>query len=257
MNNEKININDNQNRESWNKQAERFYKEDCRSLKYLDYCGEIFPSDENLKIIGDVNGLNVLEIGAGTCNCGIVLAKQGAKVTCLDISVEQLNLGAKIAEKENILIKTIESDMENLCMIDSDSVDLVISMSAIMYVKDIDKVFDEVHRVLKKNGRFVFSTDHPFIMSLGATELWSEENANPNYMYRGPVEWKWNEDDTFFFTTYRRPLMDYVNGLIHADFRLNRFEELLPKQIDLNWDENEKHIRMRYPSVFVIESIKN
>jgi ubiquinone/menaquinone biosynthesis C-methylase UbiE len=247
----------NQNKESWNKHAERFYKEDHRPIDYVDYCGEIFPSEKELKIIGHVNGLRVLEIGAGTCNCGIALAKMGAIVTCLDISEEQLKIGHDVAKNEKVKINTIISDMTDLACITSSSIDLVISMSAIMYVENYLNVFLEVNRVLKNNGRFIYSTDHPFLMSMGATELWADENANPSYMYRGPVSWKWKEEDAFYFTTYRKPLMDHINGLAINGFTINRLEELLPMQIDLNWDENEKKIRMRYPSVIVIEAIKN
>jgi hypothetical protein len=33
-------------------------------------------------------------------------------------------------------------------------------------------------------------------------------------------------------------------------------EELLPKEVDSNWGEQERIIRMRNPSVFVVEAIK-
>ncbi len=246
----------NTNKESWNNHAERFYDEDNLPLDYVDFCGNVFPSDKDLNIIGEVSGLKVLEIGSGSCNCGIALAKKGADVTCLDISREQLKIGKQVAKKEGVNLKLIESDMTDLSSIKSDSMDLIISISAIMYVEDINKVFEEANRVLKNNGRIIFSTEHTFIMCIVATELWPEEKAEPNYDYRGPFKWKWKEEDTFYFTTYRRPLMDYVNGLARNGFRINRMEELLPKQIDHKWGEQEKRIRMRYPSVLVVEATK-
>jgi len=245
-----------QNKESWNKHSKRFFEMDFRPLDYVDYCGDIFPSEKDLNIIGDPKGLKVLEIGAGTCNCGIVLAKMEADVTCLDISKEQIKIGCNVAKNEGVEIKTIVSDMTDLSSVESNTIDLVISMSALMYVEDYLKVYKEVNRVLKNNGRYIYSTSHPFMMCLGATELWSEEKANPNYLYRGPVTWKWKEEDNFQFTTYRKPLMDDINGLINNGFLINRIEELLPKKVDSDWDENEKGLRMRYPSVIVIEAIK-
>ena len=127
-------------------------------------------------------------------------------------------------------------------------------MSAIMYVEDIDKVFAEVSRVLKHGGRFIFSTNHPFIMCVGATELWVEEKANPNYNYRGPIEWKWDKNDSFVFTTYRRQINDYINNLANNNFMIKRMEELFPVTND--FDDIEIEVRTRYPSVLVIEAIK-
>ena len=250
----------NSNKESWNNHAERFYiaghLEGDLPLDYVDFCGNVFPSDKDLNIIGEVGGLKVLEIGSGSCNCGIALAKKGADVTCLDISSEQLKIGQQVAKKEGVNLRPIESDMTDLSSVEADSMDLTISMSAIMYVEDINKVFQEVNRVLKHQGRFIFSTNHPFIMCLGATELWPEEEASPSYDYRGAVEFNWKKEDTFYFTIYRWPLMDYVNGLARNGFCINRMEELLPKQADPKWSEQEKRIRMRYPSVLVVEAIK-
>jgi hypothetical protein len=51
--------------------------------------------------------------------------------------------------------------------------------------------------------------------------------------------------------------MDYVNGLAHHGFCINRMEELLPKEADPEWGEQEKRIRMRYPSVLVVEAVKS
>ena len=247
----------NTNKESWDKHAQRFYNKADLPLDYVDFYGATFPSDKDLNIIGEVSGFKVLEIGAGSCNCGIALAKKGADVTCLDISGEQLKIGRQVAKQEGVKIRLIESDMADLSAVKPVSMDLVISMSAINYAEDIDKVFQEANRVLKHNGRFIFSASHPFMMCLGATELWPEEKADPNYNYRRPVKWKWKEEDPFYFTNYRWPLMDYVNGLAHNGFSINRMEELFPKKPDPDWGEQEKRIRMRYPSVLVMEAVKS
>jgi len=204
---------ENTNKESWNLHAARFYQEDYLSLDDIDFDSYDYPTDKDLNIVGDIEGLTVLEIGSGTCNCGIALAKRGAKVVCSDISIEQLNIGEQVAQKAGVDIATVCSDMTDLSFTTSKSFDLVISMSAINYVYDFDKVYAEVSRVLKQGGRFIFSVQHPFIMCVGATELWPDEQANPSYSYKGPIEWKWDDADEFIFTTYRMKIGDYINGL--------------------------------------------
>ncbi|HML47853.1 MAG TPA: class I SAM-dependent methyltransferase [Clostridia bacterium] len=245
----------NMNKEAWNRHARRFFSEDI-SLDVVDYCGLEFPNDTDLNLIGDVSGKRVLEIGSGSCNCGIALAKQGAHVTCLDLSGNQLLIGRELAQKANVTIEQIESDMTDLSAVPARSMDLVLSVSAMMYVENIGRVFAEANRVLKPGGRLVFSTNHPVMMAIGATELWPEEKSDPNYGYTGPVVWKWNEKDDFYFTDYRRPLMDYVNALGENAFHILRMEELMPKIADTDWDETEKAIRMRFPSVLVIAAQK-
>ena len=249
----------NTNKESWNKHASRFYQENYLSLDDVDFESYDYPTDRDLNIIGEVNGLSVLEIGSGTCNCGIALARKGAMVCCSDISIEQLKIGKQVAKKAGVSITTACSDMVDLSFAESESFDLVICISAIGYADDFDKVCAEVNRVLKPNGRFVFNTTHPIIACVGATELWPEDNADPNYSYVGPMQWKWHEEDNFIFTTCRMKVSDYVNTLVKNQLYVKRMEELFPISPlpdDCDFDENEIAVRTRFPSILVIEAIK-
>ena len=245
-------MNNYKNEKSWDMHAKRYFDENVLSCDCVDFCGNLYRTEEDLKLIGDVKGLKILELGAGSCNCGIALAKEGADVVCTDISKEQLYIGNKQAEKCCVNIKTVQCDMENLDDFTDEEFDLVISICSLMYVENIQKVFKEVSRVLKKGGKFVFSTNHPIVMSVGATDLWPEEKADPNYNYRGKVEWKWFEEDNFYFTTYRRPIMDYVNFLSDNRFVIKKMHEEYPIKIDKEWSQEEKDIRERYPSLLVV-----
>ena len=177
----------NTNKESWDKHAARFYQEGYLSLDDIDFESYDYPTDKDLNVIGDVSGLAVLEIGSGTCNCGIALAGKGAAVTCSDISIEQLKIGERVAEQAGVAINIVCSDMADLSFAGPAVFDLVICMSAIGYADDFGKVCAEVNRVLKPGGRFVFSVTHPVMACVGASELWPEDNADPNYSYVGPM----------------------------------------------------------------------
>ena len=146
--------------------------------------------------------------------------------------------------------------MIDLSFTASGSVDLVISMSALGYVEDFEKVCSEVSRVLKNGGRFVFSTTHPVADCVAATELFPEENAPPNYSYRGPITWKWSQDDDYIFTTYRRQLSDFVNSLARNGLMIKRMEELFPIKGVCFDNEKEREVRTRFPSVLVVDAQK-
>ena len=206
--------------------------------------------------MGDVNGLKVLEIGAGSCNCGIALALKGADVTCIDISEEQIKLGSKAAEKNGVKIKTMVMDMEEIKGLEKSSFDLIISVCALMYIQNLHKVFKEVSDLLKRNGIFVFSVDHPMLQALGAKELWPEEKESWSYNYSGRVDWKWFKEDTFQFTTYRRPIMEYVNALAQNGLYIDYMQEAYPVMCDCNWSDAEILSRNRFPSILICRVLK-
>lgn len=56
-------------------------------------------ASEIARVVPDVRGLKIIEIGAGTGRTSIELARRGAEVTILDISERSLELAKKFAEK--------------------------------------------------------------------------------------------------------------------------------------------------------------
>ena len=243
------------NETAWNRHARRYFLPEALPLDTVDYCGSNFPTDSDLHLIGDPTGLRVLELGSGSCNCGIALARRGAEVTCLDLSEEQLVLGRQCAGQVGVKISFVKGDMSDLRPFPDNSFDLVLSVCAIMYVPNARSLFKEVARVLKPGSRMIFSVDHPLMQTIGATDLWPEEGADPRYDYCGPVVWKWSQEDDFFFTTYRRPVSEYVNELANAGLYVYRMHELYPQQTT-EWDEPEASIRSRFPSILVMAARK-
>lgn len=114
--------------------------------KYLNS----FEGDKLRVLIGDTKGLDVLDAGAGTGRVSIDLARQGAKVTALDISPKML----KILKKKEPRIKTVEGDVEALPFA-AESFDLVVAAFLIVHLSDPKRFFDEAYRVLKDGGRLI------------------------------------------------------------------------------------------------------
>jgi len=115
--------------------------------------------------LGNVKGKRTLEKGCGGGQCSIAFAKQGAMTTGIDISEEQIKFAKKLAKKEKVEVKFYMGNIENLKQIKSKSQDIVFSSYALQYIKNLKKCFKEVYRVLKNKGIFVFSLDHPFLVS--------------------------------------------------------------------------------------------
>ncbi len=180
-----------QTKEYWECSSEGYQKE-CKIPIDIHY-GPGSPNEKKLKLLGNIKGKKILEIGCGGAQCGIAMAKQGAKVTGIDISKEQLKFAKKLAEKNKVKINFIQRDIKTLTPIKSSSQDIVFSAYALCYVDNLKKCFKEVYRVLKENGIFVFSLDHPFFNRINAktlkitrsyfdTSKWIEKDIKPNFV---------------------------------------------------------------------------
>ncbi len=145
----------------WWEETSAWYQSLCKIPVDVHY-GPGSPNEDKLELIGNVKGKRVLEIGCGGAQCSIAFAKQGAKVSAIDISEEQLKFAKALAAKNRVKINFYQGDIKSLRQIRSGSQDVVFSAFALLYVDDLPACFREVKRVLKKNGVFVFSVDHPF-----------------------------------------------------------------------------------------------
>jgi len=109
-----------------------------------------FEQGKLIPLLGNVKGLKILDVGAGTGRLSIPLAKAGASVTALDVSEE---MSRKIKNK-NKKIKIVVGDAEDLPF-DDGAFDIVTAAFLIVHLKNPTRFFDEAYRVLKDNGLLV------------------------------------------------------------------------------------------------------
>ncbi len=110
----------------------------------------------------------ILLLGCGTGEETNLLVTFGAdkeKMVGIDISKESI----AIAKKTYPNVEFVVGDMANLPF-DENTFDFVYSSLAVHYSATPDKVYNEVYRVLKKDGLFLFSLVHPI--------RWSSNHAN-------------------------------------------------------------------------------
>jgi ubiquinone/menaquinone biosynthesis C-methylase UbiE len=121
-----------------------------------------------LKTLGNVRNKTILDLGCGFGDHAMHLSKKGAKkIIGLDISSELI----KIAKEQNI--KNAEfyiHDINNKLKFKNNSFDIIFSSLVIEYVKNLDQLFSEVNRSLKKGGIFAFSRFHPIWKLMAQTK---------------------------------------------------------------------------------------
>jgi len=200
----------------WEKTAKDYQKE-CKIPVDIHY-GPGSPNEKKLKLLGKLKGKKVLEIGCGGAQCVIDMAKQGAKVTGMDISKEQLKFAKKLAERNKVKINLIQGSFQNLNELRSNSYDIVFSAFALLYSPDILGVFKQAYRILKKKGIFVFSLDHPFFNIVDPKTL----KLKTSYFKTGRhVE----HFPSGKFVMYTHSVSELFNALVDAGFVVERIIE--------------------------------
>ena len=132
----------------------------------FDWCIEQYPnrlkeSEYLINVISNKFDIKkdskILEIGAAQGLSILSIKKIGYEIVGIEPSEEAIEVSKKLSKHYNIKLEIKKGYGENIPY-DDDTFDVVIADSVIEHVKDVEKVFKEIYRVLKKSGCFYFST---------------------------------------------------------------------------------------------------
>ncbi|HUT73311.1 MAG TPA: methyltransferase domain-containing protein [Armatimonadota bacterium] len=177
-------------RQAWNRISPG-YQADYEIPTDFAHYGPHCPNEDQLKLVGEVRGRRVLEIGCGGGQCAIAFAKRGAVATGIDISDAQIEFARELARREGVAATFLRGNIEDLPAIPEGSQDVVFSAYALNYVRRIGRCLAEVARVLRPGGLLVFSCCHPFWLCLAEDEM----TVTSSYHDRAPDEWEWERGD--------------------------------------------------------------
>ncbi len=173
------------------------------------------PSDDELRLCGDVAGKRLLDLGCGRGESTVAFARRGAKVIGVDHSADQLAYARRLVEDEELRVELRHSDLADLAFLPPASVDVAYSASALTFVADTGRVFRQVHRVLKTGAPFVFSVVHP-ARRLGARSYWDTR----------PIETVAADGTTVL--EHPHTITDLFGGLQRANFEVDTLLEPEP-----------------------------
>lgn len=98
------------------------------------------------------SSVSVLDIGCGAGNSTKKISETGANVIGIDFSEKMISEAS--AAHSDIVFK--QSDAENIPLEDN-TMDIVIANFIVHHLPEPNKVFKEINRVLKPNGKFAFA----------------------------------------------------------------------------------------------------
>ncbi len=111
----------------------------------------------------EVNGKRILCLAGGGGAQGPVLAAAGASVVVFDNSPMQLKIDQDLQVEHNLDLTTVEGDMCDLSCFNDKTFDYIIHPVANVFVENVQPVWAEAYRVLKKGGIMVAGIANPAI----------------------------------------------------------------------------------------------
>ncbi len=121
------------------------------------------PGESELRLLGDLDGRRVLELGCGAGHNAIRMALAGAKVIAVDGSADQIARARAAADAAEVKIELHQGDVHELAWLRADGIDVALSAYGLTKVPDLPRVLRQVHRVLRQEAPLVLSLPHPAI----------------------------------------------------------------------------------------------
>ena len=118
-------------------------------------------TDDELRLLGNVSGKRVLELGCSDAAAAITLAGQGAHVIAVADRTDSVERARQAIDRSEAKVELHHSDLADLAFIRADTVDAAYSIDSLRHVEDLDRVFRQVHRVLRNDAPLLVSFPHP------------------------------------------------------------------------------------------------
>jgi SAM-dependent methyltransferase len=117
------------------------------------------PEDE-LGTLGEVDGLDVVELGCGTAYVSAWLARRGARPVGVDVTPAQLATARRCQEEFDLGFPLVEASAEDVPL-PSESFDLAVSEYGASIWCDPHRWLPEAQRLLRPGGRLWFLRNSP------------------------------------------------------------------------------------------------
>ena len=185
------------------------------------------------RALGDVAGLDVLDVGAGTGRHAIRIAEQGARVTAVDFSEQMLDRAREKPGADRV--RWLVHDVARPLPFAAGSFDRVLSALVLEHIS-VDKLvpfFAELGRVARRDAAILVTAMHPAMFLKDVSANFRDES--------GEVRPR----------SYAATISDYVMGAIHAGLLI---ADLAERSVDEGLATRNERSRkwLGWPALFVM-----
>lgn len=185
------------------------------------------------RVFGEVAGLDVLDVGAGTGRHAIRMAERGARVTAVDFSEQMLDRAREKPGADRV--RWLTHDVARPLSFAAYSFDRVLSALVLEHipVHELVPFFAELGRVARPDGEILVTAMHPAMFVKGVSANFRDES--------GEVRPR----------SYVATVSDYVMGAIHAGLVI---ADLAERSVDEALARRNERARrwLGWPALFVM-----
>lgn len=212
-------------------------------------------------LLKDVAGLAILDAGCGDGVFSELLQSRGGRVTATDGSAEMIKIAKSKYPEINFDVVDLLKPMPHA----NESFDLVFANMVLMHLADAQIFFTESHRVLKSNGKLIFSVLHPAFnfptMKLHKSLLDKLNFRKPAGLsfdyFQNAVSRRYEGTMGKILTHYHRTLEQYSQELNKAGFLIEEMAE--PHELSKEFLDNNPKMEYttRLPRFLFFKCIKH
>jgi SAM-dependent methyltransferase len=209
------------NRELWTKSNAEYADRNAATNWALDEISwGIWGIDESeLNVLGDVDGLDVVELGCGTAYVSAWLAKRGARPVGVDVTPAQLETARRMMADTGIEFPLVEADAAETGLPDA-SFDLAVSEYGASIWVDPYRWIPEAARLLRPGGRLVFLRNSTLVILCSPDDAPATETLQrPQF---GMRRFEWPEGGVEFQLAHG----EWIDVLRANGFEIERLVEI-------------------------------